>query len=81
MWKKNKEKSIKEMIKEEDNEWWRIKRVKEYKNKKKKKYKSNNCDGCKVIKIPIRILKSYDFTIQHYENDSNLNWILKVIES
>jgi hypothetical protein len=27
----------------------------------------------KVIKIPIRILKSYDFTIQHYENDSNLN--------
>jgi hypothetical protein len=26
-----------------------------------------------VIKIPIRILKSYDFTIQHYENDSNLN--------
>jgi hypothetical protein len=27
----------------------------------------------KVIKIPIRILKSYDFTIQYYENDSNLN--------
>ena len=27
----------------------------------------------KVIKIPIRILKSYDFTIQHNENDSNLN--------
>ena len=26
-----------------------------------------------VIKIPIRILESYDFTIQHYENDSNLN--------
>ncbi len=26
-----------------------------------------------VIKIPIQILKSYDFTIQHYENDSNLN--------
>ena len=26
-----------------------------------------------VIKIPIRILKSYDFTIQHYEKDSNLN--------
>ena len=35
----------------------------------------------KVIKIPIRILKSYDFTIQHYENNSNLNWILKVVES
>jgi hypothetical protein len=31
------------------------------------------CVGNKVIKIPIRILKSYDFTIQHYENDSNLN--------
>ena len=25
------------------------------------------------IKIPIWILKSYDFTIQYYENDSNLN--------
>ena len=24
------------MIKEEENEWWGIKRVKEYKNKKKK---------------------------------------------
>ncbi len=35
----------------------------------------------KVIKIPIRILKSYDFMIQHYENDSNLNWILNVVES
>ena len=27
----------------------------------------------KVIKIPIRILKSYDFTIQYYESDSNFN--------
>jgi hypothetical protein len=36
VWKKKKEKRIKEMIKEEENEWWRIKRVKEYKNKKKK---------------------------------------------
>ena len=28
--------SLKEMIKEKENGWWRIKRVEEYKNKKKK---------------------------------------------
>ena len=41
----------------------------------------NGMHVSKVIKIPIRILKSYDFTIQYYENDSNLNWILNVVES
>jgi hypothetical protein len=35
VWKKKKEKRIKEMIKEE-NEWWRIKRIKEYKKRRKK---------------------------------------------
>jgi hypothetical protein len=46
VWKKKKEKRIKE----EGNEWWRIKRVKKYKNKKKKNCWAVGCSLQALLK-------------------------------
>ncbi len=67
------------MNKNKKEKWkmWKGKIVNRQKSKKKKKCES----GGSVIKIPIWILKSYDFTILHHEIDSNHSIISQVIES